>query len=113
MRDGQKRTILAALSGSPFIQVPDSRECSEETEPRIKSYEQDITSIIFRNLSASSVNIFVRDMSGHRQLKRTLRPKETYSSIANAADPWIVTDSDSKCKGIYYSRKGSILINVR
>lgn len=59
------------------------------------------SSINFNNSSTKTIKIYWLNFSGQRVLYKTMAPKTSYKQKTYLTAPWVVTDVNDNCKGIY------------
>lgn len=59
-------------------------------------------SINFSNASTDAIRVYWLDFNGERVLYKTLDAANSYTQDTYLASPWVITDMDDNCKGIYF-----------
>lgn len=102
-------TVQAVLPYPPITQPRELRQldahaCSDE--PNLRSLSFDVkTTLMFKNATAQPVRLYWIDYTGARKLYFTLQPGDTISQDTFLTHPFVLTDLNDKCLGIYLPSK--------
>jgi hypothetical protein len=75
-------------------------DCSQESTLRSTSFDTK-TFITFRNETSRTVKVYWIDYEGDRISYGTLKPRESRSQQTFLTHPFVLTDLDDKCIGIF------------
>lgn len=100
--------LLAALY--PIASYPYT-ECSSEKYllPTSSSFA---TSIKFVNVSEKIVRIYWINYSGKRVFYKQIPSDSVYKQLTYITHPWVVTDVNDNCIGVYYPDRQLRVINI-
>ena len=89
-------TLAEEITGSEY----GNRSCSDETV--LKSLPSDkLVPVEFVNQGNEPVTIYWLNSDGHRVWYYNLAAQSSYTQNAYVANPWVITDSNNNCLGIY------------
>ncbi|HEV8132309.1 MAG TPA: hypothetical protein VGQ81_13750, partial [Acidobacteriota bacterium] len=95
----QSKTATASVTVTNYEQLQ-AQSCDRESS--LRSLEGATTSSIeFVNFSSQAIQIYWLDYNGRRQFYNTLQPRESYVQATFLTHPWLVTDLNRQCLGIY------------
>lgn len=75
--------------------------CSIESSIRSTSFDTP-TQVEFINNSPEAVRIYWINYNGVRVLYNSLQPGQSYVQLTFVTHPWVVTDTNDSCRGIYF-----------
>lgn len=87
-----------APPGWPYAMLT-AAPCADETQMRPRA--GDNTAIEFINATSATVNVYLLDFAGVRQLVRSLPPNEGFVENTSTGYPYVVTTATNACIGIY------------
>jgi hypothetical protein len=74
-----------------------------DAEPVARSlHAQHATEVVFKNNNTHAVRIWWLNYTGKRVWYQTLAPGESYTQSTYLTHPWIATDKQGRCVGLYY-----------
>ncbi len=92
--------LLAWGLGAGAVAQPSSR-C--DAEPVARSlHAQHATEVVFKNNGTQAVRIWWLNYNAKRVWYQTLAPGESYTQSTYLTHPWIATDKQGRCVGLYY-----------
>lgn len=92
--------LSVAYSGSSYTY----KQCTNES----KMFTPNTTlgaipaSMRFSNASTKAIKVYWLNFSGQRVLYKTLDPTKSYTQSTYLTAPWVVTDINDNCKGVYF-----------
>jgi hypothetical protein len=78
-----------------------SKKCNAESVSISRSGEV-ATEIIFINQRNQPVEVYWLDYSGNRKFYSSIQPKKRLTQSTYVTHPWVVTDTQKNCLGVYY-----------
>lgn len=103
--------LAISLSCSVHPSLAESACASEATLRSVAGTKP--TEITFRNERPGVVNIFWIDYDGRRHFYRSLERGETQSLNTYATHPWVATDANGNCLGVYIADVGANNVTIR
>ena len=67
----------------------------------------------FENLTSSVRKVYWLDFDGNRVLYETMAPRANYQIGTFAEHPWVVTDADERCIGVYFATPQGAFAAIR
>lgn len=89
--------LAAGMMGNALAQS----HCSAEKGSR-STQGQHATEVVFSNQGAHTVSIWWLNYKGLRVWYQDLAPGESYTQPTYLTHPWVVTDAQAQCMGLYF-----------
>ncbi|MBP0016029.1 MAG: hypothetical protein J7647_00545 [Cyanobacteria bacterium SBLK] len=83
---------------------------SEATDRSINSNVS--TYVVFNNKSTQGIKTYWLDYSGNRKFYRQLNSNESYKQQTYVTHPWVVTDLEDNCLGVYYPESETVEVAI-
>ncbi|MUG95159.1 hypothetical protein F7734_23490 [Scytonema sp. UIC 10036] len=96
-------TVLLLCVPNAFIRVThaQSKKCNAEGVS-ISRTGKIATEVTFINQRSQTVKVYWLDYSGKRKFYSSIQPGDRVSQSTYVTHPWVVTDTQDNCLGVYY-----------
>lgn len=94
--------VALGLSSAPASLLAQSIECG--SEPSLRSYNGQPTTLSFRNATSDTVQIHWINYQGGRQPYQKVGPGQSYHVQTYATHPWVIADEAGRCIQAYITQ---------